>query len=79
MGDNEVYEYCLNPGENEQILKMKNTVKGIIFILENKVGPRYSALITSNQIKEVCKAFNTTKTLKELVLILHNTIEAGNI
>ena len=79
MGDNEVYEYKLNPGQNEQILKMKNTDKGIIFILENKGGARYSALITSNQIKEVCKAFNTAKTLKELVLILHNTIEAGNI
>ena len=79
MGDNEVYEYSLNSGQNEQILRMKNTNKGIIFSIESQNGQRYSALITSKQIKEVCQAFHTTKTLKELVLILHNTIEAGNI
>ena len=79
MGDNEVFEYSLNSEQNEQILRMKNTDKGIIFSIDFQGGQRYSALITSKQIKEVCKAFNTTKTLKELVFILHNTIEAGNI
>ena len=42
-------------------------------------GERYSGLVALSQIKKVCKAFNSTKTLKEALVILHNTIEGGNI
>lgn len=79
MAENEVFEYSLNTGQEEEILKMKTADKNIIFSIESKDGSRYSALITFKQIKEVCQAFNTTKTLKELIMILHKTIESGNI
>ena len=79
MGEHEVYEYSLNSGQNEQILKMTTLGEHICFILENKNEQKFTAYVTLKQLKEVCKAFNTTKTLKELLIILHNNIEAQNI
>jgi hypothetical protein len=79
MGEHEVYEYSLNSGQNEQILKMTTFDKYICFILENKNEQKFTAYVTLNQLKEVCKAFNTIKTLNELLIILHSNIEAQNI
>ena len=79
MGEHEVYEYSLNSGQNEQILKMTTLGKYICFILENKNEQKFTAYVTLKQLKDACKAFNTIKTLNELLIILHNNIEAQNI
>ena len=77
MVDGHLYEYSLD--SNEQILRMQKVDKNIIFALENSNGQNYSAIITSKQIKEVCKGFKAIKTLNEIVKILNKTIEEGNI
>ena len=79
MGEQEVFEYSLNVGEIEHILKMSKIGKHICFIIENQNNQKYTAYVTLAQLKKVCKAFKTTKTLNELLIILHNNIEAGNI
>ena len=79
MAENEVYEYSLGTEETEQSLKMTIKNNNIYFVIENSNGERYSGFVSLSQIKQVCKAFNTTKTLNEALVILHNTIEGGNI
>ena len=79
MGDNEVYEYGLNAEDKEQTLKMTIKGKNIFIVIDSADGERYSGLVALSQIKKVCKAFSSTKTLKEALVILHNTIEGGNI
>ena len=79
MGEHEVYVYSLNSDQNEQILKMTTLGKHICFILQNQNEQKYTAYVTLEQLKDVCKAFNTAKTLNNLLIILHNNIEAGNI
>ena len=74
-----MFEYGLNSDGNEQILKMSKTGKYINFVIESQNGRNYVALITLDQLKKVCKGFSTTKTLNDLLMILHNNIEAGNI
>ena len=65
--------------KTEQSLKMTIKNNNIYFVIENSNGERYSGFVSLSQIKQVCKAFNTTKTLNEALVILHNTIEGGNI
>ena len=79
MAENEVYEYTLNFEEKEQSLKMSIRNNNIYLAIVKNNGERYSGLVSLSQIKQVCKAFNTTKTLNEAIIILHNTIEGGNI
>ena len=79
MTENEVYEYTLNFEEKEQSLKMSIRDNNIYLAILKKNGERYSGLVSLSQIKQVCKEFNTSKTLNEAIIILHNTIEGGNI
>ena len=79
MSENQVFEYSLFTGQNEITLKMKTYDKYIVLIIEYKNGKIFTAYVNPQQLKDVCKAFIRTKTLKEVLMILHNTIEAGNI
>ena len=79
MAENQVFEYSLSSGEKEQVLRMKVTKEYLIFIIEYQTGQIFTAYVKGEQLKDVCKAFINTKTLNEMAMILHNTIEAGNI
>ena len=79
MLENQVFEYSLSSGQNEQVLKMKMSKTHIILSVEYHNGKLFTAYVNSQQLKDVCKAFIRTKSLKEIVMILHNTIESGNI
>ena len=79
MQENQVFEYSLSSGQNEQVLKMKMSKTHIILSVEYNNGKLFTAYVNAQQLKGVCKAFIRTKTLKEIVMILHNTIESGNI
>ena len=79
MGENEVFEYGLNSDDNEQILKMYKQDKTVCFVIENQNNQRFFACTTLLELKKVCKGFKTIKTLNDLLNILHNNIEAGNI
>ena len=79
MGDNNYYEYSLDSEEGEQILRMALEKKRIAFAIEKKEGQIFVALITLDQLKNVCVAFETSSSLNEAIEILHNTIEGGRI
>ena len=79
MQENQVFEYSLSSDQYEQVLRMKMSNTYIILSIEYQNGKLYTAYVKPQQLKEVCRAFIRTKTLKEIVMILHNTIEAGNI
>jgi hypothetical protein len=79
MGEREVFEYGLNTDGNEQILKMYKEDKTVCFLIENQNNQRFFACTTLTELKKVCKGFKSTKTLNDLLNILHSNIEAGNI
>jgi hypothetical protein len=79
MAETEVYEYSLSYDQSEYILKMSLVQKNVCLRIENQNGQRFIAFVSLPNLKKVSKAFNSAKTLNELLIILHNTIEAGNI
>ena len=79
MAESQVYEYSLSSGGNELTLKMCIYQDNIMLSILYENGKRYLAFVKAEQLKEVCQAFVRTKTLSEILTILHNTIEAGNI
>ena len=79
MGENEVFKYSLNVGDTEYTLNMYKADKDVCFLIENQNNQRFFAGTNLSELKKVCNAFKTTKTLNDLLNILHNNIEAGNI
>ena len=79
MVENEVYVYSLNSGQKEQILNMSIVEKNVCFRIKNPDGQNFIAYVSLPNFKKVSKAFDKAKTLNELLLILHHTIEGGNI
>lgn len=79
MGENEVFEYSLTLEEEELRLKMSKVDKNIRFSIEDPKGKKYSIMILSSQIQELYKAYQTSMTLNEFLIFLHNIIESGDI
>lgn len=79
MEGNEIYEYKLNSGQNQQILYMKEFNNKIIFIIEKLDGSKYASLVSLQQLKEVSPAFQNTYTLNQALVMLNEAIESGNI
>ena len=80
MTEKDVYEYNLDTEEKETILRLSIIDNNISMIIKDNTGnENYTALMTLAELKDVCKAFDSTNTLREAIILLNNTIEAGNI
>ena len=73
--------YKLNyHGKNHTLRVSLINNEQISLILTNvNSAQNYSALITFEQLIEVCEAFKSTKDAKEALQLVKDTIEAGNI
>ena len=80
MTEKDVYEYNLESEERETILRLSIVDNNISMIIKDNTGNEsYTALMTLAELKDVCKAFDSTNNLREAIILLNNTIEAGNI
>ena len=79
MGDNDIYSYKLNSGQNQQKLSMKRYNNNIMFVLEKSNGLKYSSLVSLAQLKDVSNAFKSIITLKQALIIFNEAIESGKI
>lgn len=80
MGETDVYEYNLNSEEKEQTLRLSIINNNISLNIRNNTGNEaYKALVSFSELRNKCKAFNSTSNLEEAIILLNNTIEAGNI
>ena len=80
MTEKDVFEYNLSTEEKEIILRLSIIDNHISMIIKDSAGnENYKALMTLAELKDVCKAFDSTNTLREAIILLNNTIEAGNI
>lgn len=80
MTEKDVFEYNLSTEEKEIILRLSIIDNHISMIIKDSAGnENYTALMTLAELKDVCKAFDSTNTLREAIILLNNTIEAGNI
>ena len=81
MSESELYEYNLSTEEKKQSLKLSLSGDKISLILENKSDPneKYISLISLPELIKVSKAFEKMNSLKEALILLTDTIEAGNI
>ena len=81
MADDDSFVFNLSSENKAQSLKIGLLDDRISLILENK-SPNdeiYFSQINLSQLKQVCKAFQKINSLKDALLLLANTIEAGNI
>ena len=81
MADDDSFVFNLSSENKAQTLKIGLLDDRISLILENK-SPNdeiYFSQINLSQLKQVCKAFQKINSLKDALLLLANTIEAGNI
>ena len=80
MTEKDVFEYNLDTEEKEIILRLSIIDNNISMVIKDNTGSEiYTALMTLAELKDVCKAFDSTNTLREAIILLNNTIEAGNI
>ena len=81
MSESELYEYNLSTEEKKQSLKLSLSEDKISLILENKSDPneKYISLISLPELIKVSKAFEKMNSLNEALILLTDTIEAGNI
>ena len=80
MTEKDVFEYNLDIEEKETILRLSIIDNNISIAIKDNIGnDNYKALMTLDELKGLCKAFNSTNTLREAIILLNNTIEAGNI
>ena len=81
MANNDYFEYNLDSEEKKQTLSIGISGDYISLILENKSGnkEKYSSLVNLPQLIDVCKIFEELNSLKDALLLLNDTIEAGNI
>ena len=83
MVEEEIDEYKLdiNQGKKHLALRVSLINNFISLIIKNMNNPRekYTNLIRLEQLKNVCKIFNETKTIMEALALIKNTIERGNI
>ena len=81
MSESELYEYNLSTEEKKQSLKLSLSGDKISLILENKSDPneKYISLISLPELIKVSKAFEKMNSLNEALILLTDTIEAGNI
>ena len=81
MSESELYEYNLSTEEKKQSLKLSLSGDKISLILENKSDPneKYISLISLPELSQSSKAFQNMNSLNEALILLTDTIEAGNI
>ena len=81
MVESEIDEYNLNSNEREQSLKISliNNQQISLLLINKVTEQKYTTLISLNKLKKLCKAFISSKTIKEALNIIKNTIEFGKI
>ena len=81
MTESEIDEYNLSSTERQQLLKLSLiNNEHISFILINKeTQQKYTTLISLEHLNNLSKAFTSSKTIKDSLIIIKNTIESGNI
>ena len=81
MAEDDSFVFNLSTENKSQSLKISILEDRISLILENQSGNNeiYFSQINLSQLKQVCKAFEKINSLKEAMLLLCDTIEAGNI
>lgn len=81
MMESEIDEYKLNSDDRKQTLKISiiNNQQILMILLNEVTNQKYKAIISLSQLKQSSKAFLSTQTLKEALIILKNTIESGKI
>jgi len=79
--ESEIDEYKLNSDDRKQTLKISiiNNQQILMILLNEVTNQKYKAIISLSQLKQSSKAFLSTQTLKEALIILKNTIESGKI
>ena len=81
MEESEIDEYNLNSSERQQSLKISLINNELIsMILTNKITKqKYSTFISLEELNKLSKAFISSKTIKDALIIIKNTIESGKI
>ena len=83
MVESEIDEYKLdtNQGKKEQTLRVSIVTDRICMLISNpkNLKDRYINLITLEQLRNVCGAFNSINTISEAAAILKSAIENNNI
>ena len=81
MEESEMDEYNLNSSERQQSLKISLINNELIsMILTNKITKqKYSTFISLEGLNKLSKAFISSKTIKDALIIIKNTIESGKI
>ena len=83
MGETEIDEYKLdtNQGKKQHTLRVSliNNRVSMIIINMNNPKVKFSNLIRLEQFRNACEAFDETKTIKEALNAIKNTIESGRI
>ena len=81
MAETEVDDYKLNTDDRKHSLRISliNNEQISMLLTNDDSNQRYTAFVVLDQLKEVCEAFNSMKTIQEALQLLKETIEAGNI
>ena len=81
MEESEVDSYKLNSDDRKQSLRISliNNEKVSMVLINITTKQRHSVLIPLSELRTLCEAFKTIKTIKEALDIIKNTIESGRI
>lgn len=81
MVESEYVEYNLNANQRKQSLKLSliNNKKICIALVNQDSQQIYKVLLTLQQLKKLCKAFTSTKTIKEALTTIKKAIESRKI
>lgn len=81
MVESEYVEYNLNANQGKQSLKLSliNNQQICIALVNQEEDLTYKVLLTLQQLKKLCKAFTSTKTIKEALTTIKKAIESRKI
>ena len=81
MIESESDEYNLSSTERQQLLKLSliNNEYISIILINKETQQKYTTLISLEHLKNLSKAFSSSKTIKDGLNLIKNTVESGNI
>ena len=81
MEESEIDSYKLNSDDRKQSLRISliNNEQILMILINITTKQKHSALIPLSHLRKLCEAFSITKSIKEALDIIKNTIESGRI
>lgn len=81
MEESDIDSYKLNSDDRKQSLRISliNNERISMILINLTTKQRYTVLVSLEKLRQLCEIFLTSKTIKEALQIIKNTIESGKI